>query len=88
MAFYEYWTTTTSPTHFIPSIKRLIMTETEYHAYDVVYSLITPLSLSNTLQYFHLEFEYPNGDYMTVLTSLVQTQTSIHSMILKVKKGM
>lgn len=88
MAFFQYWTTMTSPTYFIPSIKRLIVMETQYSAYDIVHSLIKPLSLGNTLQYLYLEFEYPNDYYMTVLTHLAETQTSIHSMILEVKKGM
>jgi hypothetical protein len=88
MAFYRYWTTMTSPTHFTPSIKRLIVMETEYHAYGIVYDLVRPLSLGNTLQYLHLEFEYPDNEYMEFLTSLAKTQTSIHTMILEVKKGM
>jgi hypothetical protein len=88
MAFYKYWTTVASPAQFIPLIKRLIVMDTEYHSYGLVYSLIKPLSLGNTLQYLHLEFEYPDDEYMRVLSNLITTQTSIHNMILEVKKGM
>jgi hypothetical protein len=88
-AFYEYWTTATSPKYLTPSVERLIIMETEYYTYDIVYSLITPLSLGdNTLKYLHLVFEYPNDRYMLVLINLIETQTSVHSMILEVEKGM
>lgn len=87
VAFYDYWTKMTSLTQFTSSIQRLIVTETECYAYDIVPILIKPLLLGNTLQYLHLMFEYPNRDYIEVLMNLAETQMSIPSMILEVRKG-
>jgi hypothetical protein len=87
IAFYEHWREMTSPNYLTPSIERLVIVEAEYYTYGIVY-LIAHLSLGNILQYLHLEFEYPNYEYMHVLITLVETQTSVHSMILGVKNGM
>ncbi|CAF2817862.1 unnamed protein product [Rotaria sp. Silwood2] len=62
LAFYKHWTqATTSPIYLTPSIKRLIVMETEYFDSFIVHNLIKPL-FGNTLPNLHLIFEYPNGD--------------------------
>ncbi|CAF3475682.1 unnamed protein product [Rotaria socialis] len=86
LAFFEHWIGMISPNYLTPSIERLVIIETEYYTYGIVY-LIKHLTLGNTLQYIHLVFEYPDDDYMHVLVTFVKTQTSVHSMILEVENG-
>ncbi|CAF4014703.1 unnamed protein product [Rotaria magnacalcarata] len=86
VAFYEHWIGMISPNILTPSIERLVIIETEYYTYGIVY-LIKHLTLGNTLQYLHLVFEYPDNKYMHILVTLVETQTSVRSMILEVENG-
>lgn len=88
LAFYDFWTTVTSPVYITPSIERLIIKKTEHYADNIVNDLIKPLSFGNTLQYLHLTFESVDSDYTLVLTDLAKTQSSVPTMILEVQKGM
>ena len=87
VAFYDYWSKMPWRWLFTSSIQRLVITEAECYASDLVPMLIEPLAFNKTLQYLHLVFEYPGSEYMNVLITLAATRTSIPTMILEVKKG-
>jgi hypothetical protein len=66
-----------------PKVERLIVLQTEYYIYNIVDSLLISLS-----QYLHLIFQYPHSKYNMVLEHLIKSETSFHTMIFEVEKGM
>jgi hypothetical protein len=87
-AFYKYWTKIIPPMYKTPKVERLIVLQTEYYIYNIVDSLLISLSLGDSLQYLHLIFQYPHSKYNMVLEHLIKSETSFHTMIFEVEKGM
>ena len=87
-AFYNYWTKKVSPLFMTPKLERLIVQKTSYYIYGFVDSVFTPFSLGSSLQYLHLIFQCPDSTYMWFLNNLMQAETSFHTMIFEIKKGM
>jgi hypothetical protein len=88
----EYWKKTFNESDqsnvLFPSIKRLVMLQTECCSYIIQAILIPLIFANNTLQYLHLIFKEPVSNYPEILSKLIVHRISVHTMILEVEQGM
>ncbi|CAF1412732.1 unnamed protein product [Adineta ricciae] len=88
----NHWSKTLTDTKrlntWLPSIKRLFISNANYCEFMYVEPLLVPLvSVNNMLQHLHLVFERPTHWYPTILSALIRHRISTDTMILEVEKG-
>jgi hypothetical protein len=93
MELVSYWEKTLNETELLTipvlTIKQLLVLNAECYKYALVQPLLTSLvHYSDTLRYLHLVFERPSDTYSTLLSKLIHSCISVHTMILEVEKGM